>query len=85
MLVRGYINRRTIKVVKMLRRLRYTVPSCVIRNLYTTIVLLSLDYCDVVWAGYVYEDCCKEVASSANSLTTLKFHVTCAYKFVYCV
>jgi len=32
----GYINRRTIKVVKMLRRLRYTVPSCVIWNLCTT-------------------------------------------------
>ena len=48
----GYINRKTIKVVKMLRRLRYTVPSCVILNLYITIVLPSLDYCDVVWAGY---------------------------------
>ena len=47
----GYINRKTIKVVKMLKRSRYTVPSCVIRNLYTTIVLPSLDYCDVLWAG----------------------------------
>ena len=63
----GYINRRTIKVVKMLRRLKYTVQFCVIRNLYTTIVLPSLDYCDVVWAGYVYDDCCKEVGSSANN------------------
>jgi len=47
----GYINRKTIKVVKMLRGLRYTVPSCVIWNLCTTIVLPSLDYCDVVWAA----------------------------------
>ena len=35
----------------MLRRLRYTVPSCVIRNIYTAIVLPSMDYCDVVWSG----------------------------------
>jgi len=38
----------------MLRRLRYTVPSCAKRNLYTTIVLPSLDYCDVVWAAAGY-------------------------------
>ena len=35
----------------MLRRLRYTVPSIAIRKLYTTAVLPSLDYCDVVWSG----------------------------------
>ena len=31
--------------------MRHTVPSYVIRNLYTTIVLHSLDYCDMVWSG----------------------------------
>ena len=46
-----YLQKKTNKVVKMLRRLRHTVPSCVIQNLYTTIVLPSLDYCDVVWSG----------------------------------
>ena len=46
-----YLQKKTNKVVKMLRRLRHTVPSCVIWNLYTTIVLPSLDYCDVVWSG----------------------------------
>ena len=39
------------KVVKMLRRLSYAVPSFVIWKLYTTVVLPSLDYCDIVWAG----------------------------------
>ena len=46
-----YLQRKTNRIVKMLRRLRYTVPSCVIRNIYTAIVLPSMDYCDVVWSG----------------------------------
>jgi len=56
----------SVCLLKMLRRLKYTVQFCEIRNLYTTIVLPSLDYCDVVWAGYVYKDCCKDVGRSAN-------------------
>jgi len=43
-------------------------PSTYLSTALTTIVLPSLDYCDVVWAGYVYEDCCKEVGSSASNV-----------------
>ena len=42
-----HLQRKTNRIVKMLRRLRYTVPSCVIQNIYTAIVLPSMDYCDV--------------------------------------
>ena len=54
----------------MLRRLRHTVPSCVIRNLYTTIVLPSLEYCDVVWSG-----CMK---NAAKKLEVVENNAACA-------
>ena len=46
-----YLQRKANRIVKMVRRLRYTVPSCVIRNIYTAVVLPSMDYCDVVSSG----------------------------------
>ena len=49
----------------MLRRLRHTVLSFVIWNLYTTIVLPSLDYFDVVWSD------CTETAA-AKKLEVVK-------------
>ena len=52
-----HLQRKTNRIVKMLRRLRYTVPSCVIQNIYMAIVLPSMDYCDVVWSG-----CTKTIA-----------------------
>ena len=52
-----HLQRKTNRVVTMLRRLRYTVPSCVIQNIYTAIVLPSMDYGDVVWSG-----CTKTIA-----------------------
>ena len=57
-----HLQRKTNRVVKMLRRLRYTVPSCVIQNIYTAIVLPSMDYCDVVWSG-----CTKTIAKKLQN------------------
>ena len=42
---------RKAKVVKMLRRFSYTVPSCVIQSIYMAIVLPSMDYCAVASPG----------------------------------
>ena len=49
-----HLQRKTNRVVKMLRRLRYTV---LIQNIYTATVLPSMDNGDVVWSG-----CTKTIA-----------------------
>ena len=44
-----HLRNKTSRIVGMLRRLHHIVPSTTIQILYNTIVLPSLDYCDVVW------------------------------------
>ena len=50
------LRNKTSRIVGMLRRLHHIVPSTTIQILYNTIVLPSLDYCDVVWSGCSQED-----------------------------
>ena len=65
-----HVRNKTSRIVGMLRRLHHIVPFTTIQILYNTIVLPSLDYCDVVWSGCSQEDSNKlEVVHNNRAIT----------------